>query len=162
MEPLRTRWRTRGAAGLLLWFRIARIYHRNLHSASQNLRSFSLTPAQFDILAQVSASEGLSQRDLAARLLVTAGNITQHVTKLEGRGLITRARSGHSNALTLTSAGRTLLESALPAQESLQAAQFRGLSVDETRVLLSLLRKLDRAQRRAHSAQGADHQTTSR
>lgn len=133
--------------GRLLWFRIARIYGRNLRVSSEHLRRWDLSAAQFDVLAQVGSAEGLTQTELARRLLVTQGNITQLLDKMERSGLLERRREGRTKHLLLTPAGRALYAEVVPAQEALQAQQFESLSAAEQRQLLALLRKVDRAQR---------------
>ena len=100
--------------------------------------------AQFDVLAQVGASEGLTQQALADSLLVTKGNVAQVLSKMERRGLILRRQQGRSNRLFLTVGGRRLFDEVVPAQEEFVAQGFSVLSPGEQRTLLELLRKLDR------------------
>src|SRR5687767_1089971 len=90
--------------GLVLWLRLARTYNRLLRSANDQLAPWNLSIAQFDVIAQVGASENLSQQELAERLFVTQGNITQLIDKLEQRGLLARCREGRINRLGLTEA----------------------------------------------------------
>jgi DNA-binding MarR family transcriptional regulator len=142
---------TKGAAStrsaVALWLRLARIYNHNVRATSEHLREWNLTPAQFDVLAQVGSAEGLTQVELADRLLVTQGNITQLLDKMEHAGLLERRREGRINRLSLTEVGRALYNQVVPAQEALQQRQFSALSAEEQRQLLSLLRKVDHAQR---------------
>ncbi|MBE3589429.1 MAG: MarR family transcriptional regulator [Firmicutes bacterium] len=140
--------------GLLLWFRLARAYGQNLRAAAAHLRRWDLTAAQFDVLAQVGAAEGITQGELARRLFVTQGNVAQLVARLEARGLLQREREGRVKRLRLTPAGRRLYSEVVPEQERLQAAQFEALSLEERRRLLALLRKLERARRSPPPASG--------
>lgn len=128
-----------------LWGRLARVYSRQLRLATDHLRTWQLSPAQFDVLATVGGHEGLTQQELARRLLVTQGNITQHLDKLEQRGLLRRCREGRLKRLVLTPAGRQLCDVVVPAQEEFQAQQFAPLSPAEQRQLLKLLRQLMQA-----------------
>ncbi len=137
---------TERRVGLALWGRIARFYARQLRLASAHLRNWELSPAQFDVLATVGRHDGMTQQELAERLLVTQGNITQLLDKLERRGLLTRCREGRINRLHLTAPGRALHENVVQAQESFQAQQFDVLTPTEQRQLLTLLRKLQHAQ----------------
>lgn len=132
-------------AAVALWGRLARVYSRQLRLAADHLRAWQLSPAQFDVLATVGGHEGLTQQELAERLLVTQGNITQHLDKLEQRGLLRRCREGRLKRLVLTPAGRQLCDTVVPAQEEFQAQQFAPLSPAEQRQLLQLLRKLMQA-----------------
>jgi DNA-binding MarR family transcriptional regulator len=134
-------------SGVLAWMRLARIYHKVDRATAEHLRAFDLSVAQFDVLAQVGANEGLSQNALAEALLVTKGNVCQLLDRMEARGLIERrpARTGRGNQLYLTEEGSRLNRRAVPAQEDLVARIFSNLSPDEQDQLLGLLRKLDRS-----------------
>ena len=132
---------------VLAWLRMMRLYHRLSRTSAEHLRAWSLTPAQFDVLAHVGAAEGVTQQELADALLVTKGNICQLLDRMEGAGLIARCQEGRANRLHLTPAGRALYAEAVPAHEALIAAQFAALSSAEQGQLLGLLRRLDHAAR---------------
>ena len=133
--------------GLLAWLRLLRVTRRTEAQAAQALLAWNLSYAQFDVLAQVGADEGISQQALAVRLFVTQGNITQLLDKLEQRGLVRRARSGRTNHILLTAQGRQLVAEVVPAHEAWLLERMGGLSAVEQHQLLRLLTKLDRAQR---------------
>jgi DNA-binding MarR family transcriptional regulator len=132
---------------VLAWLRLARIYHKLDHASARHLRMFGLSVAQFDVIAQIGANQGLTQQELAQALLVTKGNVCQLLDRLEQRGLIERrpAGTGRSNRLYLTKEGQRLYDVAVPAQEQMIATRFAALTDDEQQTLLHLLRKLDRA-----------------
>jgi len=133
-----------------------RITRRTERRAAQALVAWDLTYAQFDVLAQVSADEGLSQQALAARLLVTQGNITQLLDKLEQRDLVRRSRVGRTNHVMLTDKSRPFVREVVAAHEAWITTHMSGLSHTEQRALLRLLTKLDHAQRDAHAPPWAD------
>jgi DNA-binding MarR family transcriptional regulator len=124
-----------------------RITRRAERGAAQQLKEWDLSYAQFDVIAQIGASTGISQQALAQRLLVTQGNITQLLDKLERRGLVRRCPEGRTNRLVLTDAGQQVYDAAVPAHEDWQNTRFEGLSTQEQYELLRLLAKLDRSQR---------------
>jgi DNA-binding MarR family transcriptional regulator len=107
------------------------------------LKGWDLSGAQFDVLAHVGASEGMTQQELADSLLVTKGNVCQLLDKLEGRGLISRRQEGRANRLFLTEAGRRVFDEVVPAHEAVIADQFSLLSEEEQALLHELLRKFD-------------------
>jgi len=109
------------------------------------LRAWDLSVAQFDVLAHVGASEGMTQQELADSLLVSKGNVCQLVDKMEGRGWILRRQEGRTNHLFLTEDGRKLVEEVVPAHEAMIAERFSVLSEEEQAQLYELLRKFDRA-----------------
>ncbi|GAE34284.1 transcriptional regulator [Halalkalibacter akibai JCM 9157] len=98
--------------------------------------------AQFDLLVQVGVHQPISQQGLAEKLLVTKGNITQMVVKMESAGLIQRTQEWRTKHITLTNKGKELYEEVVPQQELFQVSQFQALTKDEQKQLLALLKKL--------------------
>lgn len=82
--------------------------------------------AQLFVLRQISATPGLSLRELAARTLTGQSTVSEVVARLVERRLVTRATSAtdaRQAVLTLTAAGRRAVAgAALTAQERLAAA----------------------------------------
>jgi DNA-binding MarR family transcriptional regulator len=131
--------------GLLAWLRLARIFQKVERNSGEHLRGWDLNVAQFDVLAHVGASEGMTQQELADSLLVTKGNVCQLLDRMEGRGWISRRQQGRANRLFLTDAGRRLFDEVVPAHEALISGRFSVLSEGEQERLHELLRKLDKA-----------------
>lgn len=131
-------------SGVLAWLRLARIFEKTDRAGEAQLRRWGLNMGQFDVLAHVGAAEGLSQGELARSLLVTKGNVTQLLTKMEMRGLIQRRSEGRTKRILLTEKGRRLFDEVVPAHEEFIAERFGALSEEERATLHELLRKLDR------------------
>jgi DNA-binding MarR family transcriptional regulator len=132
---------------VVAWMRLARVFTKIDRATAVHLRAYDLSVAHFDVIAQVGAHEGLTQQELAEVMLVTKGNITQLLDRLERRGLVQRrpAQSGRGNHLYLTEAGWELHRAAVPSQEDLIADCFAALDPEEHRLLDRLLRKLDQS-----------------
>jgi DNA-binding MarR family transcriptional regulator len=128
---------------VLAWLRLARVFQKIDTRSERFFRSHGLNTAHFDVLAQVGAARGMTQQELADALLVTKGNISQLLSKLEQVGLIARRQEGRTNCLSLTEQGEALFQLVVPQQEALIADLLAPLSDDEQRELLRLLRKLD-------------------
>jgi DNA-binding MarR family transcriptional regulator len=111
------------------WLRFARVYHRIDHRLIAQLRARDLSLAQFDVLSQVGASEGLTQQVLADRLLVTKGNICQLLDRMEDADLLVRRQDGRSNRIYLTAGGRRLVQEVLPEHETLVASLLSALTL---------------------------------
>ncbi|MBP3040769.1 MarR family transcriptional regulator [Bacillaceae bacterium Marseille-Q3522] len=127
--------------GLLLWFRLSRVYNRSIRESNQHLKKWNLSAAQFDVLVQVGSHQRLSQQELAEKLFVTKGNITQLLGKMEKLGYIKREQEWKTKYLSLTEKGKALFQEVVPRQEQFQAAQFSALTIAEKKQLLFLLRK---------------------
>ncbi|GAC1324779.1 MAG: MarR family transcriptional regulator [Chloroflexota bacterium] len=147
ISPSPDRDRTGGLrqVSVLAWLRLARVFQKIEHSVEEHCRCHGLSAAQFDVLAHVGAAEGITQQQLADRLLVTKGNVCQLLDRMERGDLLRRRQEGRANRLFLTPKGRELYGQVVPAHESVIAEQFIALSTHEQEQLLALLRKLDRA-----------------
>ena len=130
--------------GLVAWLRLARLFTAIDQDTSRFLRQFDLSSAQFDLLAQVGAHEGVNQQELAEALLVTKGNITQLLDRLEARGLIERRSSPgiRGKAIYLTEAGWTLNRQVVPEQEARIIAIFDALNHQEQQQLGRMIRSV--------------------
>lgn len=128
---------------VISWLRLARVHQKVNHATTEFMREYNLSMAQFDVLAQISATEGCTQQELADRLFVTKGNISQLLERLEQRGLIRRKPHGRAYRLYLTEEGQSLTARAVPAQEEFIARLLGGLSYDEQSQLRHLLNRLD-------------------
>jgi DNA-binding MarR family transcriptional regulator len=124
-----------------------RITRRDQRAAARHLAEWDLSYTQFDAIAQIGAQQGISQHELAEHLLVTQGNITQLLDKLEHRGLVRRCPEGRTNRLVLTAQGRALFDTVVPAHEDWQQSRLDALSAADQRELLRILSLLDRSQR---------------
>jgi DNA-binding MarR family transcriptional regulator len=144
-EPIRSTTLRPRSPATRAWLRLLRVCHRIERTLGEDLRDHNLSLAQFDVVAHVGSAEGMTQQELAGRLLVTKGNVCQLLDRLEAARLIERRREGRSNRLYLTAGGRTLFEELLPGHEARIAEQLSSLSAVEQLQLLGLLRRLDRA-----------------
>ena len=136
----------REARSVRAWVRLARVYGRFVRTLESQVRAHGLTLGQFDVLTHVARSEGLSQRELADQLLVTKGNVSHLLDRLEGAGLAER-REGRGRICYLypTNAGRALLGEIIPPHDELIEALFAPLPADHLIALHEALRDLDRA-----------------
>jgi DNA-binding MarR family transcriptional regulator len=127
---------------IVAWFRLSRFYTQSIRKSNQHLKQWNMTVAQFDVLVQVGSNKRLCQQDLADKLLVTKGNMTQLLSKMEQLGWIQREREWKTKYITLTEAGRSLLDEVMPVQEQFQTDQFGKLTMDEKKQFVALLKKI--------------------
>lgn len=122
-EQPKTRERSFRRYSVLAWLHILRITNRVHRASSECLRERDreLSRAQFDVIAHLGVAEGMQQHELAQRLLVTQGNVTQLLDKMEKRGLLQRHSEGRCNRLSLTEEGRALFDTVVPAIEDVVA-----------------------------------------
>ncbi len=114
-----------------LWLRIARVYNLAMRDLRASLRDECTMP-QFDVLAQLNrAPEGLTFSALSERLLVTAGNLTGIVDRLEKQGLAkreTNPRDRRQIFIRLTDKGHEYCNKVIPQHEAEIVRVFAGIS----------------------------------
>ncbi len=130
------------------WIYLRRITYRTERESAAHAYEYGLTFAQLDVIFHLGNCPGITQQELAERMLVTPGNVTQLLQRMEHVGLIRRVPEGRAKRLYLTQKGQEYCDQLLPRQEQLHIKQFSGLTLEEQEQLLRLLMKLDRAQRR--------------
>jgi DNA-binding MarR family transcriptional regulator len=128
-----------------LWVRLAKCYALVLREVRDAPGNSALTLAQFDVLAQLLRHpEGMTPGDLSEALLVTAGNITGLVDRLEAQDLVTK-RTAKDDArvriVRLTARGKRLAVREVARHERLLSRVFSDLRVDEQ---LEISETLDR------------------
>ncbi|QEH35686.1 putative HTH-type transcriptional regulator [Aquisphaera giovannonii] len=113
---------------------------------SEELARHGTTLAQFDALMTLCLGEGLTQQDLAERLLVTKANVVGLIDRMEAAGLVERRPDPDDrrvNRIYLTVAGRRLARAAKPGEEAVLKGIFGRLSQDELRQLHGMLARLN-------------------
>ena len=83
-----------------------------------HIKQLGLTESQFDVVATLGNTPGMTCKELGERTLITKGTLTGVLDRMEARGLITRradtvdARRMH---IALTAAGQAMFEEVFPA-----------------------------------------------
>ena len=103
-----------------------------------------LAPGQFGVLKLVELNPGRSQTDVAAAAGLDRSSLTQLLDQLVRRGLIERrpGRDRRTVSLHLTPDGAEAVARLQPGGAQHEATRGAGLTDEETRVLLELLKRL--------------------
>ncbi|HEU0282455.1 MAG TPA: MarR family transcriptional regulator [Gallionella sp.] len=121
--------------------------------SSVHIRSLNLTPPQFDIVATLGNTPGMSPKELGEKTLITKGTLTGVVDRLEDKGLVRRIASpsdGRSQIVQLTPQGKRLFARIFPAHTSHMERAFAQLSPEELAGMTDSLRRLRAAFAAAH------------
>jgi len=110
------------------------------------LREHGVNPRQFSMLASLAHDPGISQAELARRVMVTPQSMSESLMRLIDAGLIDRGsvEPGRPAQLALTTAGRNLLLRAYPVVSAHQDEAFAALTTAERAELARILGKLMR------------------
>jgi DNA-binding MarR family transcriptional regulator len=112
------------------------------------LQACGVDPATLDLLSVLRRSGPpyrLTTREIARRALVTAGAVSQRVSRAEREGLVERtpaADGSRSVIVTLTAAGHARVEAAVDQVLGREAQLVAGLLPQERTVLAGLLDRL--------------------
>lgn len=112
---------------------------------SESFREFGLTPTQFGVLDVLFAKGGAMKiGELIDSMLATSGNMTVVIKNMEKNGWVTRMTcptDKRAYLVTLTEAGRDLIQKALPAHIVAVEETFSVLTEEEQEQLIELLKK---------------------
>ena len=113
---------------------------------NRHIQSLGLTPGQFDVIAELEGTEGLTCKELSEHTLTTKGTLTGVLDRLEHRGLIERGQFGGDRRATrvqLTQKGLDLFQQVFPAHAEFMRPFFvQALNASEVRVAKRLLRRV--------------------
>jgi len=138
-------WPESQRMALGLWVALARCYSTYAKAIAAKVQEYDLTVPQFGTLEALYHLGPLSLGELADKLLVTGGNVTYVMDRLEGRGLVARYRSVDDRRVVrakLTPAGRDLVSNVFPGHAEYVEHLCRHLSAEEQEDLRSLLKRL--------------------
>ena len=116
--------------------------------SGQHVRECGLTHAQFDIIATLGNTAGMSYKELGERTLITKGTLTGVIERLEEKGLVERERcqtDKRSFFIRLTRHGEKLFSEVFPLVVSKGAELFAGMQAadfDALELQLSRLKQV--------------------
>lgn len=115
---------------------------------NRNIESLGLTPAQFDVLATLGDTPGMTCKQLGAGTLITKGTLTGVLDRLEAKGLISRVRGEHDTRqtfITLTPEGEKVFERTFQPHIDFLGTFCDRMPADRQAQLIELLRELQAA-----------------
>ena len=137
---------TRSKEAIRTWLRLLScesVIERELRS--QFRASFSITLPQFDVLSELErASKPMTMSELSRELMVSNGNVTGVIDRLEKSGLVTRTRAEHDRRvqfIALTTVGRKRFDEMARRHEEWLNGLLAELSVEDMTTLQRLLLK---------------------
>lgn len=109
---------------------LARCYQAFQRVSDAHIRRTGLTPSQFDIVATLGNTDGMTFKELGHRTLITKGTLTGVVDRLAARGLVERAASpldGRSTVVRLTREGDRVFGEVFEPHLAFLAPAFEAL-----------------------------------
>lgn len=127
---------------------LAKCYQAFENCGSRHVRTVGLTSSQFDIIATLGNTSGMSCRELGEHTLITKGTLTGVLDRLEARQLLSREPSqedGRSRRVCLTPMGQNLFEQIFPEHLDYLRPLFVGFTDAELEAISQQLSRLEAA-----------------
>lgn len=147
-EPASRTWSASEERALRVWVALARSHTTVVRAVTNRISEYGLTTSQFAVLEALHHLGPLPLGELAGKLLVTGGNVTYVVDRLQREGLVQRERSSEDRRViraVLTPRGREKMEQVFPDHAAFIGDLLAVLEPDEQAELRRLLKKLGKA-----------------
>ena len=112
---------------------------------NRSMTEFNLTISQFGVLEALHHKGAMCQRDVAAKILKSTGNITLVIDNLEKRNLVKRVRDSDDRrylTIHLTDEGTAVIVQAFARVEAAIVTEFTVITTSEQELLGGLCKKL--------------------
>lgn len=119
--------------------------------SAAHVRELGLTPPQFDIIATLGNTVGMTATELGEKTLITKGTLTGVVDRLSARSWVERVAhesDGRCQIIRLTQAGEALFEKVFPAHLAHMNTCFAGATAAEHTDWQTTLRSLEQVLRK--------------
>ncbi|MEO5933922.1 MAG: MarR family transcriptional regulator, partial [Duganella sp.] len=113
--------------------------------SSEQARLSGLTHPQFDIIATLGNTPGMSYKELGEKTLITKGTLTGVIERLEQKGLVERLRNDcdkRSFSVRLTASGEAVFDAAFPKVMTIGRTMFTDYREEDFAALEKTLSKL--------------------
>ncbi|WP_220209700.1 MarR family winged helix-turn-helix transcriptional regulator [Reticulibacter mediterranei] len=137
--------RPRRTPSLALFIVLSRAYNWVNAHVTRDIRRYGLNPTEFGILELLYHQGPLPLQQIGEKILISSGNITYAVDKLEQKQLLMRQPSPQDKRVTfaeITPQGHELLAAIFPQHEEVIRAAVSGLTPEEQAQAIELLKKL--------------------
>ena len=144
-SPAERGWSENRERSLRLWIALARCYSTYSKAISCKITEYGLTAPQFGVLEALYHLGPLPLGTLADKLLVTGGNVTYVMDRLEKQELVRRERSPQDRRViqaNLTAKGAALIADVFPGHAEFVERLSGNLESGEQEELRRLLKKL--------------------
>lgn len=134
----------------------AEVTSRSLLEAE--LKDLDLTPSQYATLSMLASHPDASSSELARRVLITPQSMSEMITALDRKALIKRRESEGNRrmlGISLSAAGRALLEKAEVRVDALEARLFAPLGTHDLEALRDHLEAVLAGEGRVPGRRGA-------
>lgn len=126
-------------------YELVRTYQAFESFSAPHVRSLGLTSPQFDIIATLGNTPGMSFKELGEKTLITKGTLTGVVDRLADKKLVKRVAcplDGRKQYVQLTKSGAAMFARVFPQHLAHLQQVFAGFTPQDYERTVSVLRKL--------------------
>ena len=127
------------------WIAVARSCQLMQQVLARSLAELDIKPPHLDILVNLYRFDGLTQQELARKLLVGRSNMSMLLPHMEKRGLIARTgdtRDKRVLRLSLTEEGRTLARQAMEIQTAVIERTLSHTPIERCEELATIMESI--------------------
>lgn len=124
---------------------LVRTYQSFSAYSEAHIRQFDLTPAQFDVIATLGNTNGVSMGEIGEKTLITKGTLTGVIDRLIQKHLVVRevpADDRRNVIVQLTPQGQRVFEQVFPLHIAYIKERFEKLAPSELELLKIMLSRL--------------------
>ena len=128
-------------------FMLARVVNKLRCQIGRQLKHMDLTSEQWVVLARLREQDGLTQNELAKRILKDQANTTRILDKVERKGMVRRVdalNDRRTYLIYLTDEGRHAIEVCNPLVQQVKEKITEVLTEDDTTALRRMLDVISR------------------
>lgn len=131
--------------GFDTWIQIVYAYEKTGRLYNEWIKPLGLSVPQHELMANLFRDDGLTQQELARRMMVSKGNVTGLINRLSALGFVERKQcevDARSNQIFLTEEGRKVESEALKLQAKLITQVMSIISEDEQHNLNEIMKRV--------------------
>ena len=124
---------------------LAECYQAFEQRSNRHVRELGLTPAQFDVIATLGRTPGMTFKELGERTLITKGTLSGVIDRMVTKKLLTRqsvSTDGRKVLIKLSSTGEAKFEQVFPLHVAYVDQYLRAISPSQFDRLDSGLRHM--------------------
>lgn len=124
---------------------LAETYQAFATFSADHIRELGLTPPQFDLIATLGNTPGMTCKELSEKTLITKGTLTGVIDRLLEKGLLSREECENDRRsywIRLTEAGQQKFDEAFPQHLEHMRTVFEQMPTGEMETLRQLLLQL--------------------
>ncbi len=128
-----------------LFIVLARAYNSVIAHSTRSIQSYGLNSTEFGVLDLLYHKGPQPLQKIGEKVLISSGNITYVVDKLQNKKLLVRIASPDDRRVIfadLTEEGKAFIEDVFPQHQNTIVDSVAGLDLEEKRQVIELLKKL--------------------